>query len=79
MLSRMAGIAEFVEDKHCGILVRPGNPGVLSEALQYLARSPETRYAIGMRARRRVVEQFKADEGLDTIAAAIRKALGDPK
>jgi glycosyltransferase involved in cell wall biosynthesis len=51
--TRVGDIGEIL-DADCGILVRPGSPEEIAQALIRLARNPELRHALGSAAHRRV-------------------------
>jgi glycosyltransferase involved in cell wall biosynthesis len=53
--SRVGGIPEIVEDGRTGLLVEPGNPGSLAEALRHLCRDEVLRKSMGRRAREHVM------------------------
>jgi phenylacetate-CoA ligase len=63
--TRVGGNPEVVADGETGILVPPGDPGRLSEALQAMAERQD-RAAMGARGRARVAERH----GMDRMAAA---------
>lgn len=48
----------FVTEAQCGLLVEPGNPDALSEAISTLLLDPETRMAMGERGRHAYQTQF---------------------
>ncbi len=52
--SRVGGIPEIVEDGRTGLLVEPGNPGALAEALRHLCRDEVLRRSMGHSAREQV-------------------------
>jgi len=52
------GPAEFVEDRHTGMLARSGQPEALADALEPLLVSPELRERIGRAGRTRFSEEF---------------------
>jgi glycosyltransferase involved in cell wall biosynthesis len=52
------GLAELLEG--VGVLVPPGHPGALAEAMLGLLRSPTRRLALGQAGRQRIAEQFDA-------------------
>jgi colanic acid/amylovoran biosynthesis glycosyltransferase len=58
--SRHAGIGEAIEDGDNGLLVPPGNPRALADALASLIRNPARRLALGAAARRTVADRFDA-------------------
>jgi glycosyltransferase involved in cell wall biosynthesis len=53
--SRVGGIPEIVEDGRTGLLVEPGNPGALAEALRHLCRDEVLRKSMGRSAREQVM------------------------
>ena len=60
------GTREAIDDGHAGRLAAPGNPEALAAAMMTAMRdSPEERRAMGMRARKRVMERFGLDAVLD--------------
>jgi len=52
--SRVGGIPEIVQEGRTGLLVDPGNPGALAEALRLLLRDEVRRKSMGRDARERV-------------------------
>jgi glycosyltransferase involved in cell wall biosynthesis len=58
--SRVGDIPKIVEDGVSGLLVPPRDPSSLTEALKELCLDPERRTAMGLQARRTVVERFDA-------------------
>jgi len=52
------GCREIVVDGLTGLLVPPGNPQALAEAIEALWRSPETRRAMGLKGRELVLARF---------------------
>jgi starch synthase len=63
--SRTGGIPEVVADGETGLLVPPGEPGPLAEALNALIRDPGRAAAMGQAGRKRAVAEF----GWSAIAA----------
>ncbi|HEX6434065.1 MAG TPA: glycosyltransferase family 4 protein, partial [Gemmatimonadales bacterium] len=49
--SNVGGIPELIEHGVNGLLVTPGNPGALAQAIQYLADDPELRSEMSVRNR----------------------------
>ena len=54
----IAGIPELVIQDHTGILVPPGRPDLLADAIASLADDPETRQRLGSAGRRMVEQNF---------------------
>jgi starch synthase len=65
--SRTGGIPEVVADGETGLLVPPGEPGPLAEALNTLLRDPGRAAAMGRAGRKRAVAEF----GWSAIAAQV--------
>jgi starch synthase len=63
--SRVGGIPEVVSDGETGLLVPPGDPGQLAEALNALVRDPARAQAMGGWGRQRAISEF----GWPAIAA----------
>ena len=63
--SRIGGIPEVVADGETGLLVPPGEPEPLAEALNTLLRDPDRAAAMGQAGRKRAVSEF----GWPAIAA----------
>ncbi|MGW8268725.1 MAG: glycosyltransferase family 4 protein, partial [Longimicrobiales bacterium] len=77
--SRVGGIPEVVRDGVDGILVPPGDPPALAEALETLAGSPDLRRRLGSSGRARVLDRFTVERNLsrnlDWLEAAARGRL----
>jgi glycosyltransferase involved in cell wall biosynthesis len=58
--SRQAGIAEAVEDGSNGLLVQPGSPVALAEAVEAMLAQPDRGAGLGVAARRTVEQRFNA-------------------
>ena len=58
--SRLMGVPELVEDGVSGVLVEPGEPTQLADALRTLAGHPELRARMGQAGRRKVEAEFDA-------------------
>jgi glycosyltransferase involved in cell wall biosynthesis len=77
--SRLGAVPELIEDGVNGRLVRPDDPPALAEALAALMRDPAARQRCGRAGRRRVLEQFAMEPGLDRLAARLCGALEQAK
>ncbi len=55
--SEAGGMSEML-DEGCGMLIPPRSPKRLAEAIIEFLRSPELRFSAGLKARRRVLEQY---------------------
>lgn len=67
------GISELVENGVEGILVRPGRPDELTEALARLAADPELRRTLGARGRRKVQAEFDVRQAGRELARILRE------
>lgn len=68
------GDGEFLETPH-GILVPPGNPPILADAVIHLFERPELCREIGERNRSRVIERYSSYRMLDKTEAIYEKLL----
>jgi glycosyltransferase involved in cell wall biosynthesis len=73
--SRTAGVSELVEDGLNGRLVPPDDPAALTAALAALIRDPAARLQLGRAGRRRVLEQFTTEPGIDRLATRVAAML----
>ena len=67
---RAGGIPEVVDDGVTGILVEPGAPQALAEAILRLVRSPALLHAMGEAGRRRLLDRFTYLHMARSFAAA---------
>jgi glycosyltransferase involved in cell wall biosynthesis len=58
----VGGVPEVVVDDATGLLVPPGDPNALAEAITRLLRDPDLRRTMGQAGRARVVQHFSIDE-----------------
>jgi glycosyltransferase involved in cell wall biosynthesis len=73
--TRVSAIPELIRDGETGVLVAPGAPEDLANALTRLIEAPETRHRLGLAAAKRVRRDFSTDPGLDRLAKKFRKVL----
>ena len=65
-------LGKIVKDTQCGILVEPGNPQAMADAIQWLLEHPEEAHAMGDRGRQSVAPNLQlelASENLVTIVS----------
>ena len=67
--TRLPGIAELIEDGGTGVLVPPGDPRALAEALAALIRDPARRARLAAAGEARVRRDFDMQRGIDRLAA----------
>ena len=78
LATAFAGTPEFIADGEHGILVAPGDPAALADALARLAADPALRLRLGAAARVRLVQNFSEAAAVTLIAAALRASAGLP-
>jgi glycosyltransferase involved in cell wall biosynthesis len=66
--TNVSGIPELIEPGVTGLLVPPGSPVELAEALEDLIRDPVKRDRVGAAAERRVRRLFSMEPGIDLLA-----------
>jgi glycosyltransferase involved in cell wall biosynthesis len=74
--SRVGGIPEIVSDGETGVLVAPGDPSALSNAVAGLLSDPERRERMGAAGRRSSAERFSVHRMLAGLNDAFTKAAG---
>ncbi len=67
--SRVSAIPELIEHGRTGLLVPPGEPAPLAEALAGLIRDPDMRARLGRAGLRRVHTSFAMSQGIEQLAA----------
>jgi glycosyltransferase involved in cell wall biosynthesis len=65
--SQVGGITDIVVDGENGLLVPPGNPEILGQAIMKLARSRQLRKTFGGKARKTVDEKFNWDRIIEKL------------
>lgn len=73
--SQVGGVPELVDDS-TGVLVPPGDPPALAQALGDLTADPERRRVLGEAAHRRFVEQFTAERWAQRLRALYDDVVG---
>jgi glycosyltransferase involved in cell wall biosynthesis len=76
--SAVDGLAEIVVDGESGLLVPPGDPGRLAEALLRLLRNAEERVRLAAGARRRA-EQFSFEQRSRELLALVERRSGEKR
>jgi colanic acid/amylovoran biosynthesis glycosyltransferase len=70
----VSSIPEFIESGKQGILVEP-DAEQLAAALAGMIVDPEGRARLGIAARKRLVESFGMDAGIDLLSSRLQTAL----
>ena len=71
------GTSYVNQDGVTGLVVPPGDPDALAQAIQRLARHPRQRVAFGEAARRRIQEAFSLTQMLDQTERVYQEVLGE--
>lgn len=75
---RIAGIPELIEDGVSGLVVSPGRPDQLAEALRRLAQDQQLRRRLAKAGRERVIEDFNIHQSGDQLARLLARSGGGP-
>lgn len=73
--SNVGAVSEVVRDYENGILVPPGNPIKLSEALQYLLDNEDTRLKLGKKGVKCIAENFSSKATAELLIKIYRSLL----
>ncbi|CAN5762239.1 glycosyltransferase family 4 protein [soil metagenome] len=71
----VGGVPEVVDDGATGLLVEPGRPEALAEALEALLRDPDRRRAMGKEGRRVAAERFDVETMVRATEAVYAEVL----
>lgn len=71
--TRVAGVAEQVDDGATGLIVPPGDPAALAGALERVARDAGWRREAGARARDRVAERFSVEASAAGLSSVLKE------
>jgi colanic acid/amylovoran biosynthesis glycosyltransferase len=75
----ITGIPELIEDGRTGLLVAPGRPDRLADAIERLRVDPELGCELAARAREKVIEDFNAERSAEQLYALFAERLsGQP-
>jgi glycosyltransferase involved in cell wall biosynthesis len=77
--SRLSGIPELVVDGETGLLVEPGDPIALADAIERLAGDPDLRSRLGRAGRDRVLGEFDLRVNTAILADRFRAAIEAPR
>lgn len=75
LATRVSAVPEVVEDERTGLLVPPGDPPRIAEAMLRLARDPALCARLGAQGRARVLERFALPRMIDATLAVYREVL----
>ncbi|MFW6075321.1 MAG: glycosyltransferase, partial [Chloroflexota bacterium] len=76
--TRSGGPETIIDDRRTGILVEPGDPRALADAIRYLAAEPARRVRLGEAARETVARRFSLEATIDAYQQLYRGRVGNP-
>lgn len=77
--SRLGPLAEWVRDGETGLLVEPGRPQALADAMAWAEAHPHKMAAMGAAARRLHAEQLGPDAAARSLEAVYREAIDEAR
>ena len=77
--TNVGGSLDQVVDGLTGLLVAPGDPAALADAIEKLMSNPELRRQMGTAAAERVRQKFSPEAMVSKIEQVFNEALGEPK
>lgn len=75
VVTRVGGVTEIINDPMCGILIPPGDPKALSNAVIDLLHRPEKAKKMGKAGRERIKRDFLLEHTLDQMEDIYRACL----
>jgi glycosyltransferase involved in cell wall biosynthesis len=77
--SQVSGTEDAIEDGRNGLLVPPGEPEALSDALRRLSEDPDLRERLGTEARKTVEGRFNINRVAEETLGFYRHLIGGSK
>ena len=74
--TRVGAVGDAVEDGLTGVLVEPGRPEIIAEAVLRLLGDTSLRAGMGVAGRVKAIERFDAEQVADVYVQAYEAALG---
>jgi colanic acid/amylovoran biosynthesis glycosyltransferase len=74
--TRLAGIPDIIEDNRSGLLVEPGDPVGLADALERVIRDPDLAERLALGGRDQILRKFQIESCLEPLAELFRARLG---
>ncbi len=75
----VGGVTDVVEHERTGLVVPPGNPDALADAMERLAREPALRARLGAAARSEIANRFDATRLAADLGRFYRQALAEKR
>ena len=69
-------LGKIVKDAQCGILVEPGNPQPMADAIQWLLEHPEEAYAMGNRGRQSILQTYNWNSQAKILLELYYRVMG---
>ena len=76
--TEISGVSELVETGVTGLLVPPGDPGRLADAMRAIHDDPALAHTLGRAGRRRVVEEFDLSRSARELAQRFIRTMAPP-
>ncbi|HEX6688734.1 MAG TPA: glycosyltransferase family 4 protein [Solirubrobacterales bacterium] len=73
----ITGVPELIEDGHSGLLVPPGRPDLLTDALQRALSDDALAQTLGEAGRAKVLAEFDADASAEQLHALFAEQIGE--
>jgi len=77
--SRVDGIVEIVRDGQTGLLLPPGDPGALAQAIINLLTDPQARERMGFQGRQVALREFSVERLADNLAGLYSGLVSAPR
>lgn len=71
--TRVGGIPVLIDDESTGLVVEPGDPAGLAQAIHHLAADADLRHSMGERVRQRTADLFSWNRIADETVAIYRQ------
>lgn len=76
--SRIGGLPELITHDESGLLVSPGDPVALAQAIGRLAADPALRQRLADAGRRRIGDAFEIRRTVEAVESRLQSMVGDP-
>ncbi len=76
VVSNLRRLAEIVREVRCGILVEPGQPQAMAEAIQWLLEHPVDAYTMGERGRKAILQSYNWNSQAQLLLQLYHRVTG---